>query len=76
MRLSHIVIAEAYHTSPLDRIPAHILKEVQFSREYSEAEKAAISDLILKNDAFMIENFLSNPEQPKKMEKLPSHTVK
>jgi hypothetical protein len=31
-----------------------------------EAERAGISDLILKNDAFMIEGFINNREKGKK----------
>jgi len=30
------------------------LKDVDFGKDYDEAERAGICDLILKNDAFMI----------------------
>ena len=53
-RLVHFRIAALFHTKQLEHIPARFLKEVDFSSDYSEADRAGISDLILKNDAFMI----------------------
>lgn len=76
MRLFHIDIASNFHKSPLSHIPSHYLKEIEFSSEYNEAEQAAISDLILKNDAFLIENFVRNPNRGKKLEKMPAKAVK
>lgn len=66
VRLEHIDIASHFHSQPLSHVPAHILKEIEFGSEYSEAERAGICDLILKNDAFMTESFIRNPERGKK----------
>lgn len=68
-------IASLFHKKPLEKVSAHILKEVEFSPNFSEAEKAGIQDLILKNDAFMIESFIKNPEK-KKHERMPSKSVR
>jgi len=73
--MEHVKIAALFHRKALEHMPAHILKEVHFSADYSEAEKAGIRDLILRNDAFMIESFIKNPEK-KKLEHISSKIVK
>jgi hypothetical protein len=60
----------------LDELTSSIFKEIDFNKEYEEAERAGICDLILKNDAFMLEAFVPHPEKTKKMERMPSKTVK
>ena len=73
--MEHVKIAALFHRKALDHIPANILKEVHFAGDFSEAEKAGIRDLILKNDAFMIESFIKNPEK-KNLEHISSKIVK
>lgn len=73
--MEHVKIASLFHRKPLEHIPAHILKEVHFSSDFSEAEKAGVRDLILKNDAFMIESFVRNHDR-KKLEHISPKIVK
>ena len=73
--MEHVKIAALFHKKTLKHMPAHVLKEVHFSSDFSEAEKAGIRALILKNDAFMIESFIKNPEK-KKLEFISSKIVK
>ena len=74
MRFEHVKIAALFHNKTLTHVPSHILKEAEFTTEYSEAERAGICDLILKNDAFMTENFIKNPERAR--ETLPAKRIK
>ena len=51
-------MASSFHSKPLAPVPSGILKEIEFPRDYNEAERAGICDLILKSDAFMTECFI------------------
>jgi hypothetical protein len=74
--LEHIDIASLFHSQSLPELPPHVLKDIQFSFDYTTADRAAISDLILKHDAFTLENFVANPHRAKTLERLTPKIVK
>lgn len=70
------MIAKNFHQKYLEIKSSHIFKNIEFTKDYDEADRASIQDLILKNDAFLIENFVPNPFKHKKVDKLPAKLVK
>jgi hypothetical protein len=59
-------IANLFHNIPLEEKKTMMSVKIHFSISYSEADIACIKDLILKNDAFLIENFIPNPRASKR----------
>jgi hypothetical protein len=71
-----VKIAALFHNKPLKKVSSHILSDIDFGGEFSEGERAAISDLILKHDAFMTETFVRNAERTKNVERLPWKVIR
>ena len=75
-RLKHTEIAGRFHNLPLPLINRALFREIEFGRDYDEAERAGVLALLNKHDAFMMECFLPRREGLKKGDKMPSRVVK
>lgn len=72
--LEHMEVARLFHAKALEEVGKGVLRELEVGAEYEEAERAGISDLILKNDAFMMESFVRR--RGKKADRMPARTAK